>query len=240
MTYENRYECKFVVPEAVAARVLRRVGAWIEPDPHAASMPDHTYGIASLYLDDETNSLCRETREGRLDRRKLRVRSYGDGPLFLEVKSRRDRVVRKLRCPIPAETLPRVLAGETDGIHDLSAGRRNALHEFVRLVLLHRAVPRIVVRYDRQAYVGIDDDRHRVTFDRRLCAMPESVARVQMHDPAYVTIPTGGVILELKFSDRCPPWMLDTIRELQLARRSFSKYATCVDALFVEDRSGEH
>ncbi len=240
MRYENRYECKFVVPEAVAARVLRRVEPWVEPDPHAAPRPDRTYGIASLYLDDETNTLCRETREGRLDRCKLRVRSYGDGPLFLEVKSRRDRVVRKLRCPIPAEALPRVLAGETDGIHDLSAGRRQALCEFVRLVLLHRAVPRITVRYDRQAWVGTDDDRHRVTFDRRLCAMPEPGARVRMHDPAYVTVPSGGVILELKFSDRCPPWMLDTIRELQLARRSFSKYATCVEALFVTDRSEEN
>lgn len=231
MSSSNRYECKFVVSEATAARVLRRVEPYVAPDPHAATRPDHTYSIASLYLDDQVGTLRRETREGRLDRCKLRVRSYGAGPVFLEVKRRHDRIVQKLRCPVPAGTLPAILAGERLAVPGLSARAEQAMQEFVRLMAIYRAEPRITVRYDRTAYVGFEDDHCRVTFDRRLCAAPEHEARVRMHDPAFVTVPAGGVVLELKFSDRCPPWMLATIRDLELTRRSFSKYATCLEAI---------
>jgi hypothetical protein len=137
VSYRNRFECKFVVPESAVATVLRRVLPFVAPDPFAARRPDHTYTIASLYLDDQAQSLYRETSEGQSERFKLRVRAYDDdpaAPIFLEVKRRHDRVVQKLRCPIPRHLLPAVLAGECVELPGASPSKRASLAEFQRLM----------------------------------------------------------------------------------------------------------
>jgi hypothetical protein len=234
MTYHNRHECKFVIGEEAAARVLRRVQPYVAPDPFAAKSPTHTYTIASLYLDDSARSLYRETLGGLAHRYKLRVRSYGDAPaapIFVEVKRRHDRVVQKLRCPIDRRHLADVLAGRLDVVDGLSPAKQASLREFARLQQLRQAAPLLTVRYERQAYVGVDDDEVRVTFDRRLAALPEAVPVVRLHADGYETIRMGGVVLELKFTDRCPAWMLEVIRAEELRRRSFSKYGTSLEGL---------
>lgn len=234
MTYRNRYECKFVVPESVAQDVLRRVRPFVAPDPFAARRPDHSYTIASLYLDDRQRSLYRETTEGLPFRYKLRVRAYDDDPqqpVFLEIKRRHDRVVQKLRCPIPRHLLPAVLAGDAVSLPAATPVKLASLVEFQRLTQLRRAEPTAVVRYQRQAYAGLDDQEVRVTVDRRLCALPTRDPMVTMTGPGFVTVPTGGVVLELKFTDRIPPWMSQVIRDRELHRRSFSKYCNSLDAI---------
>ena len=246
MAYQNRHECKFVVTEAVAADVLRSVQPHVGPDPYAAAQPDHSYEIASLYLDDPFDTLYRETIEGCAERYKLRVRSYGDDAkneartVFLEVKRRYNSIVRKLRCPVPHDLLEGLLHGANithdEALSVLPDRYRPALNEFLRLAAMRSARPRCTVRYRRQAYVGIDDLDTRVTFDRHLSTLPTESARVQHRDPCYIAVPTGGVILELKFTDRTPPWMAATIRKLELQRRSFSKYCSSVDA---ERREGD-
>ena len=234
MNYHDRHECKFVISESTATRLLRRVAPFVAPDPHAARSPDHSYTIASLYLDDDFHTLYRETLGGLPYRYKLRVRSYDDAPgtpIFLEVKRRHDRVVQKLRCPIDRRHLPALLLGEIDDLPELSAQKRTSLREFLRLQQLRQAKPQLIVRYDRQAYVGRDDDEIRVTFDRRLAALPMHTPVVRLHDERYETLKQGGVVLELKFTDRCPPWMLEAVRACELRRTSFSKYCTSVDGL---------
>jgi hypothetical protein len=234
VTYRNRHECKFVVPESIAQRVLQRVRPFVAPDPHAARSEDHSYTIATLYLDDHARSLYRETVEGLPFRYKLRVRTYDDAPttpLFLEIKRRHDRVVQKLRCPIPRGLLPAVLAGEPVTLPGATPAKLASLAEFARLAQLRRTHPVAVVRYQRQAYVGLDDQEVRVTVDRRLCAMPTREAAVVLHGPRFVTVPIRGVILELKFTDRMPPWMLHAIRGEELRRQSYSKYCSSLDAL---------
>jgi hypothetical protein len=238
--YQNRHECKFVVTEAVAAKVLRSVRPHVELDPYAACQPHHSYEVASLYLDDPFDSLYRETIEGSSERYKLRVRSYGSDAMherrtvFLEVKRRYNSIVRKLRCPVPYELLEDLLNGANitrdEVLSALPDRYRPGLHEFLRLTAMRAAGPRCTVRYRREAYVGRDDLDTRVTFDRQLSTLPTESARVRHHDPCYIAVPTGGVILELKFTDRSPPWMAATIRKLELQRRSFSKYCSSIDA----------
>lgn len=233
MIYRNRYENKFLVPETVAQAVLRRVQPFVAPDPHAAGRPGHAYPIVSLYLDDVHRSLHRETLEGMPFRYKLRVRAYddeSDSPLFLEIKRRHDRVVQKLRCRIPRALLPAVLTGDAVALPDPTQERLAALTEFTRLVMLRRAAPTTLVRYQRQAYVGLDDHEVRVTVDRRLCGLPMREPVVTMQGP-FVSVPTDLVVLELKFTDRMPPWMAAAIRVGELRRQSYSKYCTCLDAL---------
>lgn len=231
MFFTDRHECKFVVTEARAAEVLRRVRPHVEPDEHARHSADHAYEIASLYLDDAFDSLYHETVEGRRDRFKLRVRSYAglERDVFLEVKRRHDRVVQKLRCPVPRALLGAVLTGAI-GAEGLPS-RSRELAEFLRLASHLSARPRCTVRYRRQAFVCFEDRETRVTFDRQIAALPTDDYVVAHRDERYVPVAAGGVVLELKFTNRCPAWMAQTIRELQLPRRSFSKYCHAIDAI---------
>lgn len=222
----QRYECKYVVSEAVAARVAADAMPFVEPDPFARNRPQHTYPICSLYLDDALLSLYRETIEGKKNRYKLRVRAYGDDPampLFCEVKRRFDRVVSKLRCPLPRAFVPAVLAGDA-APEGLQVARPQALAEFVRLMLAMRAGPRVLVRYDRQAYVGREDPEIRVTFDRHLRTCSTGEAVVRMDGPGFQAVRTRGVVLELKYTERHPSWLVALVRRHDLERQSFSKY----------------
>ena len=234
MTFHNRHECKFVVPEAVAGAVLARAAAFVEPDPNARQRPGHSYPIASLYLDTVGRGLQQETLDGRSERYKLRIRSYDDTPerpVFLEIKSRTDRIVHKQRCPLPRALLVPLLRGQVHDLPGLRPAELTALHEFVRRMTLRRATPACTVRYERQAYMGRGDTEVRVTVDRQLAAIAEHGPVLQIDDPRHRPVPMQGVILELKFTDRCPSWLGDIIRSLDLRRRSFSKYSTCMAAL---------
>lgn len=234
MSYRNRHECKFVVHEATAERVLRAVQPFVAPDPNAAASPTHSYPVVSLYLDDVRHSLYAETVDGVCQRFKLRVRAYADhpnAPLFLEVKRRQDKVVQKLRCPLPRGFLADALAGAPIDVPGASPQKRASLGEFQRLLLLRRAVPTAVVRYEREAYVGLDDPEVRVTVDRRLCCMPTDRPEVVFDGPGFRAVPLPGAILELKFTDRMPVWMHRVIAANDLRRVSCSKYCHSLNSL---------
>jgi hypothetical protein len=76
-----------------------------------------------------------------------------------------------------------------------------------------------------------------VTFDRKLLGSPF------LRDACLVP-PTDGarpqvgnvdrVILELKFTDRFPPWMQEMAEAFNLERRSVPKYNMCIAALGME------
>jgi hypothetical protein len=233
----QRYECKYVVPESVAARIAADLEPFVEPDPHARGKPGHAYPICSLYLDDPRLGLYRETIEGKRNRYKLRVRAYSDElhvPVFCEVKRRFDRVVSKLRCPIPRPCLRAVLCGDVSP-PGLAAARPQALAEFVRLVQSGGAQPRVLVRYERQAYVGIDDAEVRVTFDRRLRICQTDSPELPMDGKGFVAVPVRGVILELKYTDRHPQWLVEIVRRHDLHRGSFSKYCRGIETGEIAD-----
>ena len=228
----QRYECKYLVPESVAQRVVRSAAPFLVPDPYAARRPGFTYPICSLYLDSEDLRLYRETREGLRTRFKLRIRAYSDDaavPLLFEIKRRADRIVHKTRTVIPRTALAMLVAGRQVALRGMREGQRVWLDEFVRLMLATRARPRVLVRYDREAYVGAADPDVRVTLDRRLRAADTSRAEVRMDGPAFRSVGERSVILELKFNQRCPAWLLQLVQRFELRRTSYSKYCAAID-----------
>lgn len=231
----QRYECKYLVTETVAKAVAAAVLPFVVPDEHARRRPGHTYPICSLYLDSVRHALAHETVEGQLDRFKLRIRAYSDeatAPVFLEIKRRRNQVVHKSRCRMPRQALPALLAagGAIAPPAAATAAEARAFGEFVRLMLETAAVPTLLVRYDREAYVGGADPEARVTFDRRLVAARTPRAEVRLHGADFQSVETGMVVLELKFNRRCPAWLDAIVHGQGLQRRSFSKYARCLAA----------
>lgn len=228
----QRYECKYLISPAQAARIRREIRPFVRPDPFAVSHGGR-YRITSAYLDTPSLRLHRETVEGQRDRIKLRVRGYGqdpDSPLFLEIKRRIDTLVTKQRAMLPRSAALSLLAG-LPGAGGRPRSTDPELETFLERARVLAARPVLEVSYEREAWVGALDSTQRLTFDRRITVWPTRRPWPSMAAPGSRVLEPRLVVLELKFCDRFPAWMRGIVQRHDLVRLSFSKYSRGVEAL---------
>lgn len=240
MTLPHRYELKYLVPERIAQAIRQAAAPDIQPDAHSAAHPHDGYRVCSLYLDSRDLLLYRHTDEGRHRRFKLRLRAYNDehnSPVFCEIKHRHGQVIVKQRVLVPRAAVEEALLGHVCSYSELlrsgctdDTNCAEAWREFWRLRDQIGAFGRLYVLYQREAYVGRQEQHARLTFDRQLLG-----CRYNPGDP--LQIPTAGssptrqgVVLELKFEERFPIWMHQLVQRFQLERTSMPKYIECVRA----------
>ncbi|HET6428301.1 MAG TPA: polyphosphate polymerase domain-containing protein [Phycisphaerae bacterium] len=233
----SRFELKYLIDENCARGVRDFVSSYLEPDEHAAGNPNHEYAVHSLYLDSADLALCRATQHGERNRFKLRIRFYNDRedqPAYFEIKRRLDSVICKQRAAVRRPRVLPLLAGHLPSYRDLhepTSGQFGSLERFNSLSHRIGAQGQVFVSYIREAYVTPKDNSVRVTFDRKISATGYDGAFV-LPDPARAVYPAiGGVVLEVKFTDRFPSWLSGMVRVFDLQRRSMAKYVACVQAL---------
>ena len=93
-----------------------------------------------------------------------------------------------------------------------------------------QARPTVLIRYKRQAYEGGTENKVRVTFDRELCYCVTREPEVRLSGGGWQRNPftEGGVVLEIKFTDRYPMWLSEMTKYFNLRQRSISKYASSI------------
>jgi hypothetical protein len=233
----SRFELKYLITESTARQVRDFALGYLQPDPHADPARNCEYAVHSLYCDSPGLRLCKGTLWGLKNRYKLRIRFYDESPespAFLEIKRRQDDVILKQRVPLRRPGVTRVLQGfwpRQEDVMDVSPAGQSALAQFCRLRDMIGARGQCFVSYMREAYVTPRDDSLRVTFDRRVHAVPYAEdGTLQMRGrQVYPDVP--GVILEIKFTNRFPVWMREMARHFNLYRESMAKYVACVTAL---------
>lgn len=236
----DRHEAKYVIPAAQVAEVRDFIAPFCEADPYGEGDPP-SYRVTTLQLDDARGSLHRAKEEERLNRFKLRVRTYGrDGkaPVFLEVKRKLKGSISKSRAVIPAD------AWSAELIHRIqlelpfrSQQEELAFLDFVRLVRELDAAPTVRIRYDRESYFGRFGPYARVTLDRALSYQPATTWDV-LGAGAWFPIDTpvvqnkgygfSGVVLELKTLYDAPRWMLELVNCFGLVRLGHCKYSNAM------------
>ena len=235
----RRFELKYILSERCARAVADFVRGYLEPDQHTRGSSNFSYSVYSLYLDTPTLALFRQTCQGVKNRFKLRMRFYDADPahpVFLEVKRREADVICKERAAVTREGAERLLRGERPGApHRIGGtdgpGGPSALECFCRLRDEVEARGAAYVAYTREAYVSPKNDRLRITFDRDVRGTAFDRRR-QLEPPQNGTrAKVGGVILEIKFTDCFPGWLLDMVQAFDLQRQSVPKYVLCVRAL---------
>jgi hypothetical protein len=228
-----RYELKYLINEEKSEAVRSALLPFCELDSHSAHSPRNQYLIQSLYLDTPRHDLYWASRLENPRRYKARVRCYGpEGPVFFELKRKAgSSVIRKSRARIPREHWQRRLSGPFP--EDASPMEL----DFRSQVDRHLLEPTTLVRYHREAWVGLFEDYSRVTFDRAVLFQPHDRISLdadetawQSLDDAYSTQGVrGGVILELKATFDVPRWMVALVERFDLFRRSFSKYCLGIE-----------
>jgi len=242
----ERREFKYLIPEATAQKLRRAIRPYCVPDAHVADKPSRSYSIESLYFDARDLRLFHENEHASFDRIKLRARTYpeaGSNKVYLEVKRRSGDVVEKTRGVVDeAIALELLDRSRVPSRAAEEAIRRDpGVERFFTLFSIHCAEPVAIVRYDREPYVSMVDDYARITFDRNIVARDaqsidflradQGAGEFRPLDHAEHSWGAGSmVLLELKFTQDVPIWMVDLVQNLELLRGSFSKYGRAVRA----------
>lgn len=215
---EYRHELKFLVSETDLCRIRNRLECLMIQDSHQAG---DAYTIRSLYFDDFYDTCLSEVFSGVDNRTKYRIRLY-DGklsPIHLEKKSKHQGMTRKQSqsltaedCQCYLESTPPVLSGPLAS-------------ELEYRMLTAGMQPKCIVEYDRSAFME-EAGNVRVTFDRdiRGTRKIEQFLEPVCRDMS-LALPRGQHILEVKYDEFLPQYLLQAVDLNHLHRTSFSKYA---------------
>ncbi len=238
----NRYELKYLVPEAQVPTVRECLRRRMDSDEYARH---GGYEVISLYYDSTGLRFYWEKIEGLRFRRKLRIRHYGDHtsvtdhtPVFIEVKQRVNRVTQKRRVRMLYH-LARQLCDDREMVpHD--APQRAFLEEVLALVVENDLRPIATTGYQREPFVGRDTDLGlRVTLDHRVRGRDRDFHLASESENRF-TIPPHLAVLEVKANERVPYWVTDMTAALNLSVVRMSKYCQSVEAFGKAPRSALH
>jgi hypothetical protein len=232
-TLACRHELKYHIGESEAEAISQYIKPYLQMDRYSKLQRSGDYPIVSLYLDSPGLRLCKESLRGHKNRFKLRIRSYTDEPdypRFFEIKRRINTIIMKSRARVMDRDVQTLLAGLPLPPQNYTAdvGTINQFQFYMKNI---EAKPAVLVRYMRQAYEGDSENRVRVTFDRQLAYCVTSVPQVRLGGGGWQqnSYTLGGVILEIKFTDRYPAWLSGMAKYFNLRQQSISKYASSIE-----------
>lgn len=237
--YTNRYEIKYLVPATQMHQVRSVLGELLVPDANNGSQ--NGYYNHSIYFDSPDYRYYTEKNEGDLVRTKPRLRYYrpaitsAPGAISLELKGRYDRIVTKGRCFVDAATAESLL-NDADPAAALSDNVDAVSKEFCYLAHRFNLQPCVTVLYHREAFFSNIYKSVRVTYDSGLlCSL--STRSLNPVDSYTDTLPTGQVVVEVKYNDQIPKILLSRLQYLGIQQRTFSKFAISLERCFEQLRS---
>ena len=226
----QRFELKYLVSNEKALAIRRFVSCHLKPDDFAATQPNYSYPVHSLYLDSPELTTYQAVQTGEKNRFKLRIRYYRDNDetVYFEIKRRTNEVISKMRAKVRREAVQALLDGHPPQLRHLAkpdAKHFFALQEFCRLMHTLNATPKSHVAYQREAWMSPINNSVRITFDRQVRCEPEFSAGLTTALGEAIAPFDDKVVLELKFVDRLPNWCSEMVRMFGLVRGGAPKYA---------------
>lgn len=238
-----RYELKFLLPLSAKADFLEAVKFGLSLDPHAGESGG--YQVTSLYYDSPDLHAFYEKLDGVLRRRKFRLRFYNhptDAPevSFFEIKHRYSNLIAKERMLIAPELSEALLRGEAqlESLGSLEDSSNAGLLD--RLLTYHHhhiLRPALFVSYFREAWIGLEEDDLRVTFDHYLTVHGPDDYPASGRDAGRYFLDTNQMVLEVKFNNTLPRWLQQRLVHHRLRPVRYSKYVEAGLAIALQDRS---
>ena len=216
-----RNEWKFLLTEGEAAEFLNRFSGVLPFDEHHPE--DGTYMIRSLYFDDERDSCLKDNLAGNPRRYKYRVRYYNNAAdeLHLERKEKNLDRCGKHTCRLSREEYEALCAGDVSAIH---YENEPLLRDFCAAVLMRRFTPKVIVEYERTAFVD-PTTNIRVTIDRAVNCSDDCAAFTEGGYNSYPVLQGDARVLEVKFDAILPGYIRRVLDTGSYRQTAFSKYA---------------
>lgn len=191
----TRTEVKYDIGSLEMADMKRRLGIFMESDPHNG---ERGYLVRSLYFDTLHDTDFEAKVEGYDERQKIRLRVYSADAQTakLEVKEKTGGFQRKRSLILNREESARM----TDGDYRFLSGREEPLAGWLYAFLnVHCYRPKCIVEYDRYAYI-LEHNDTRITFDQNLRASESNYDLFLRDMPLYPASPPGQVTMEVKYT----------------------------------------
>ena len=215
----ERVEKKYVINKAQFDFIMDELSKRTIPDVHGESL------ISNIYFDTPDYRLIRRSLLKPVYKEKLRLRGYGaideGSELFLEIKKKYDGVVYKRRIELMCEEAANYLrlGGKLPEQSQIAREIEWFMGYYPMLA------PRMYISYDRIDLYDKEDHDLRITFDKNIISRREDI-RLEYGVFGERVIPKDTMIMEIKYMDRMPLWLIALLRHHDLEKTSFSKYGT--------------
>lgn len=221
-TPRYRNEMKYLCTSGMLDILEHRLQSVMELDSYSVN---GSYLVSSLYFDDYRDSCCFDNEMGISERYKFRIRLYNDDARYirLEKKVKWNGLCHKRSSRLDEEAYRGLYTG--DVMPCILSTDQDLQREFAILIRTRRYTPKVIVRYERKAFVYLQGNV-RVTMDRNITASPQTEDFLAP-PPSLRTFPAldGGLhLLEVKYTDVLPYYIYQAVQMNTLQRATFSKY----------------
>jgi hypothetical protein len=237
----QRYELKYFVSEQEMQATRSMIAPFTEPDPFSVGCPGGLYTVRSIYFDTADLRFYYEKDAGTSIRKKLRLRTYNrycrEAVGFYEIKRKYGTTILKERVGMPFDRAVALLQEhpahrldpESIAGLELSLAARATLERFFFLEQVLPLLPVVLIVYDREAYVGAENPRVRITFDCDVrSAMRPGIEEIFV-EKGLRRLADRRQILEVKFDGAMPAWVRPVTRMLDRSHGPISKYCSGID-----------
>jgi len=232
----ERKEFKYFVKYEHLDELRKRFLKYMEYDPYCRDKEGSFYTVRSIYLDTRTLLFYYEKIDSVKIRKKLRIRTYNDSDeyddtAFLEIKRKHGNRVFKERVRILLSEVPYILNGAylKPTIEDCSRFEKTSYNRFIYLTKRLKLVPVNLVTYEREALIGLEDSKMRVTFDMNVRSYINPDPDDFFRESDLKEIKESHFVLEIKFDGNLPIWVREIIRDFNLHVQAISKYCRGLD-----------
>ena len=220
----KRTERKYVLTPEESKKMLALLGEKMDRDIFDTG---NGYYVYNIYYDNETNAVIRQSNQKPKYKEKLRVRSYEipneDDNVFVEIKKKIFGVVNKRRISIPIKCVDDFFENGT--VPDLcDPVEKQIANELLYFQKVYKTKPTLFLSYHRYAFSGKENKDFRVTLDFEVTTRRFDL---DLKKGSYGESLIGkNCIMEVKFVDVMPVWLVDFFKENNILTRSISKYGT--------------
>lgn len=221
-----REERKYLCSDADLQILQHRLSNFVPMDMHQTG---NSYHIRSVYFDTYDDTCFYENQAGIDGRNKYRIRAYNlsQQKISFEIKEKLHEKTRKETWDLSPADFSDAMSGNipVSVLGDTSSANRIFLEQHMHLLR-----PKVIIDYERTAFV-YPVGNVRITFDRNISASSQVDGFWDSTLPLTPILEPHMHILEVKYDELLPDFILTQLDLGHLRRTSFSKYYLARQAL---------
>ena len=226
MTPTSRFEHKYRLSSFEYRAIKSSLAGYVRADRHSALAQDNQYFVRSLYFDTFDYRFYAEKVSGQLNRIKPRIRIYSADKnqtkfVSVELKVREGQKIIKYSTHVAFNNYISFTNNNSWNIDD------DILNEFQRIVRLYALEAKVIIDYQREAWIPLDKPTARITFDHNVRSA--SAKELFPLAPSYRRESTDIVIMEIKTNDDNPKWLRELAKTHETKMEPNSKYSQGVE-----------
>jgi hypothetical protein len=217
----KRYELKYYLNDVQTEGLQVQLSYLMDLDAYCKNQEG--YRVRSLYFDSIDDECLYEKQSGILQRKKIRLRTYGseaDDTVKFEIKHKNGQLVRKDSVTLDKDEAKEICEGN----YALLLNHDNPIMNSIYTTFMSGVYkPKVIVEYIRVAYV-LPVSNIRVTFDKHLRSNINHLDLFSSVKDSMPVVLEGKQILEVKYDQFFPGYLKRILSSVSAERMAISKY----------------